>query len=98
MARQPPGSTPMRWRRYRQAESAASLRLTRHRDARLFSSRAIRGSMARDQEVQMAKVLPHKERTLSAKERTLMDAYWRAANYLSVGQIYLYDNPLLKQP
>ena len=30
-------------------------------------------------------------------ERALMDAYWRAANYLSVGQIYLYDNPLLKQ-
>jgi xylulose-5-phosphate/fructose-6-phosphate phosphoketolase len=27
-----------------------------------------------------------------------MDAYWRAANYLSVGQIYLYDNALLKQP
>ena len=27
-----------------------------------------------------------------------MDAYWRAANYLSVGQIYLYDNPLLAQP
>ncbi|MHB1094464.1 phosphoketolase family protein, partial [Thiobacillus sp.] len=27
-----------------------------------------------------------------------MDAYWRAANYLSVGQIYLYDNPLLKHP
>ncbi|TMH31966.1 MAG: phosphoketolase family protein [Betaproteobacteria bacterium] len=27
-----------------------------------------------------------------------MDAYWRAANYLSVGQIYLYENPLLKQP
>ncbi len=26
-----------------------------------------------------------------------MDAYWRAANYLSVGQIYLYDNPLLKK-
>jgi len=35
---------------------------------------------------------------LSDKERTLIDAYWRAANYLSVGQIYLYDNPLLKQP
>ena len=35
---------------------------------------------------------------LSEKERTLMDAYWRAANYLSVGQIYLYDNPLLKKP
>jgi xylulose-5-phosphate/fructose-6-phosphate phosphoketolase len=27
-----------------------------------------------------------------------MNAYWRAANYLSVGQIYLFDNPLLKQP
>ena len=34
---------------------------------------------------------------LSDNERTSMDAYWRAANYLSVGQIYLYDNPLLKQ-
>ena len=27
-----------------------------------------------------------------------INAYWRAANYVSVGQIYLYDNPLLKQP
>ena len=27
-----------------------------------------------------------------------MNSYWRAANYLSVGQIYLYDNPLLKVP
>src|ERR1700741_5054168 len=27
-----------------------------------------------------------------------MDAYWRAANYLSVGQIYLYKNPMLKMP
>ena len=26
-----------------------------------------------------------------------IDAYWRAANYLSVGQIYLFDNPLLRQ-
>src|SRR4051794_7422953 len=34
---------------------------------------------------------------LSDKERSLIDAYWRAANYLSVGQIYLYDNPLLKE-
>src|SRR6185436_4423350 len=37
-------------------------------------------------------------KTLSDKERGLLDAYWRAANYLSVGQIYLYDNPLLKKP
>src|SRR5438128_2651182 len=36
--------------------------------------------------------------TLSDTQRALIDAYWRAANYLSVGQIYLYDNPLLKQP
>ena len=35
---------------------------------------------------------------LSEEERSLIDAYWRAANYLSVGQIYLYDNPLLKAP
>ncbi len=35
---------------------------------------------------------------LSDQERALIDAYWRAANYLSVGQIYLYDNPLLKEP
>jgi len=27
-----------------------------------------------------------------------MDAYWRAANYLSVGQMYLHDNPLLREP
>ena len=35
---------------------------------------------------------------LSKEQLKLMDAYWRAANYLSVGQIYLYDNPLLKKP
>ena len=35
---------------------------------------------------------------LSEKELKLMDAYWRATNYLSVGQIYLLDNPLLKEP
>ncbi|HLH50645.1 MAG TPA: phosphoketolase family protein, partial [Roseiarcus sp.] len=35
---------------------------------------------------------------LSDKDLTLLDAWWRAANYLSVGQIYLLDNPLLKEP
>lgn len=35
---------------------------------------------------------------LSAEQLEWMDAYWRAANYLSVGQIYLYDNPLLREP
>ena len=37
-------------------------------------------------------------RPLAADELRKMDAYWRAANYLSVGQIYLLDNPLLNQP
>jgi len=35
---------------------------------------------------------------LAAEELRLIDAYWRAANYLSVGQIYLLDNPLLREP
>jgi xylulose-5-phosphate/fructose-6-phosphate phosphoketolase len=38
------------------------------------------------------------EGPLSADELRKIDAYWRAANYLSVGQIYLFDNPLLRQP
>ncbi len=36
--------------------------------------------------------------TLSPELLRKIDAYWRAANYVSVGQIYLYDNPLLKRP
>ena len=35
---------------------------------------------------------------LSDTERQILHAYWRAANYLSVGQIYLLDNPLLTEP
>src|SRR5688500_10792685 len=35
---------------------------------------------------------------LSRDERNVIDAYWRAANYLSVGQIYLLNNPLLRTP
>src|SRR3954468_21873566 len=35
---------------------------------------------------------------LSREDLRLIDAYWRAANYLSVGQIYLLDNPLLREP
>ena len=35
---------------------------------------------------------------LTPDEERQIDAYWRAANYLSVGQIYLYDNPLLRVP
>ena len=35
---------------------------------------------------------------LSVDELRRIDAYWRAANYLAVGQIYLLDNPLLREP
>ncbi|MBV9001830.1 MAG: phosphoketolase family protein, partial [Solirubrobacterales bacterium] len=35
---------------------------------------------------------------LSAEERAALDIWWRAANFLSVGQIYLLDNPLLREP
>ena len=39
--------------------------------------------------------MPH---TLTADELSLLDAWWRAANYLTVGQIYLQANPLLREP
>ncbi len=40
----------------------------------------------------------HDEDPLSAEELMRLDAYWHATNYLSVGQIYLLDNPLLAEP
>ncbi len=36
--------------------------------------------------------------TLTTEQRDAIDAYWRASNYLSVGQIYLMENPLLREP
>ncbi len=39
-----------------------------------------------------------KAKRLSPEELRLIDSWWRAANYLSVGQIYLLDNPLLREP
>src|SRR4051812_34040407 len=42
--------------------------------------------------------MPDRSLTLPDDELTLLDAYWRAANYLTVGQIYLKDNPLLREP
>jgi xylulose-5-phosphate/fructose-6-phosphate phosphoketolase len=42
--------------------------------------------------------VPTAEQPLSTEELRKMHAYWRAANYLSVGQIYLYANPLLREP
>ena len=46
----------------------------------------------------MAQHPQHGEGPLSADELVRIDAYWRAANYLCVGQIYLRDNPLLREP
>jgi xylulose-5-phosphate/fructose-6-phosphate phosphoketolase len=46
----------------------------------------------------MATARPGKGRQLDKSELRLTDAWWRAANYLSVGQIYLLDNPLLREP
>src|SRR6187399_2641834 len=41
---------------------------------------------------------PAADGPLSALELDKLDAYWRASNYLAVGQIYLLDNPLLREP
>ncbi|MGF9691339.1 phosphoketolase family protein [Rhizobium sp. 0TCS1.26] len=43
-------------------------------------------------------VQPNAPPPITDQELGLMDRYWRAANYLSVGQIYLLDNPLLREP
>ena len=37
-------------------------------------------------------------RVLSEKERSDLHAWWRASNYLAAGQLYLLDNPLLREP
>ncbi len=49
-------------------------------------------------EMATAKKSVDQQGPLSAEELGKIDAYWRAANYLSVGQIYLLDNPLLREP
>ena len=46
----------------------------------------------------MSTITKRHSRKLTKNILHKMDAYWRAANYLSVGQIYLFDNPLLKEP
>jgi xylulose-5-phosphate/fructose-6-phosphate phosphoketolase len=46
----------------------------------------------------MARAAPPSTSTAPADDLGLVDAWWRAANYLSVGQIYLLDNPLLHEP
>ena len=46
----------------------------------------------------MTIALPTNARAATHDDLELIDRYWRAANYLSVGQIYLLDNPLLREP
>jgi xylulose-5-phosphate/fructose-6-phosphate phosphoketolase len=41
---------------------------------------------------------PASEQTLNANELRLIDAYWRACNYMCAGMLYLRDNALLRQP
>ncbi len=48
--------------------------------------------------MQTTRETPSADRVLADEDLRLIDAYWRAANYLSVGQIYLLDNPLLREP
>ena len=47
---------------------------------------------------QMQRTSSLETQPLTPEEVRKLDAYWRAANYLSVGQIYLMDNPLLREP
>src|SRR5262249_5972319 len=49
-------------------------------------------------EVEAVSVQSEMAQALEAEELRQIDAYWRAANYLSVGQVYLLDNPLLREP
>src|SRR5262245_36828857 len=53
---------------------------------------------ARVEVVETAAGLDTQAGPLAREELRLLDAYWRAANYLSVGQIFLLDNPLLREP
>src|SRR5579872_1155345 len=46
----------------------------------------------------MRRIRMELQEVLSKEDARKLDAYWRAANYLSVGQIYLYDNPLFTEP
>ncbi len=54
--------------------------------------------MTNDVAVELPATGPQPGPPVSAELLHRMDAYWRTANYLSVGQLYLYDNPLLKRP
>src|SRR6266853_6614826 len=54
--------------------------------------------MSESTAVEMTNPVPAQNGPLTQEELDRMNSYWRAANYLSVGQIYLRDNPLLEGP
>jgi xylulose-5-phosphate/fructose-6-phosphate phosphoketolase len=58
----------------------------------------LRGGVVNKQSADRVASAGGRSALLSAEELGLIDAYWRAANYLAVGQIYLLDNPLLREP
>ena len=69
-----------------------------HRPAGWAAGLAWRLRNLRREGTRMASTTMPRDVVLGAEELALIDAYWRAANYLSVGQIYLLDNPLLREP
>src|ERR1035437_4852536 len=54
--------------------------------------------MSEEEIVTKTKKMDVKDNLLSQELLQKMHAYWRAANYLSVGQLYLHENPLLREP
>jgi xylulose-5-phosphate/fructose-6-phosphate phosphoketolase len=85
--------------------------MNRSRSPKSTRARPVRSAPPDARHGREARATPHGgdrgtgELSMKAKSKPLdpallrkIDAYWRAANYLSVGQIYLYDNPLLRKP
>src|SRR5690242_17944 len=61
--------------------------------------RSPRNNVGDDRRVKVSRNMTNQQQSASASnDLDLLDRYWRAANYLSVGQIYLLDNPLLREP
>src|SRR5437762_9275370 len=58
-----------------------------------------RNNVGDDRWVKVGKNMTNQQQSaVASSDLDLLDRYWRAANYLSVGQIYLLDNPLLREP
>ncbi|TWI04099.1 xylulose-5-phosphate/fructose-6-phosphate phosphoketolase [Bradyrhizobium daqingense] len=63
------------------------------------TDRSRRNTVGDDRWVKVGNNMTNQQQSRAASnDLDLLDRYWRAANYLSVGQIYLLDNPLLREP